>query len=582
MQTNRKTRQRIEILSTIGIAVLLLTSGIVVADHHEGDGDPAPVVYKALTDFPDIAAGDVPYYKDNNRSALAIDAANVSYREKFARAVRLFDGTSALYDVTLTTVQEEDGESTYRLLVNSEVVAEFQNPYIGVGSPENNGTLEHIWEGIVILAGDEIAIESNTHTNGDIPEGDGTAWSRGRWQQIELTYAGEVPPAAPLASYSFNDGTAADGSGNGFDGMLLGIAPDPNDPNDPNVMAEIVNDPSRGSVMKINGWGMQIDGPFDVRSSVTLAFWTQIDLPRAGRFFSGGPWQFRTDNQSSDAHDWVELRYPEGSFLNKADTRLGDPNSLGQLDGQWHHYAIVLNDAGDPNLFFDGIEAPLRDADKLRVHDFNGIDTIFFGTQNADGANALQGYMDDIALYNVALDADAVVDLMIATSPILAVETTDSLVATGSDGDLLTLDDVDVNDLILATVVADYEKFPDHPATDAENFSLATYASLDDANEIIILFPEAVEVINIVERGANDLGFFQALDADGVPFGALTPFAKSDWLKTEYDINGQAGGAIRILADRPIYGLRVTPDGTLGLDPASVSGIAVGAEPVEE
>jgi hypothetical protein len=389
-------------------------------------------------------------------------------------------------------------------------------------------------------------------------------------------------PAAPLASYSFNDGTAADGSGNGYDGILLGIAPDPNDPNDPNAIAEVVDDPNRGPVMKINGRGLQIDGPFDIRTSVTLSFWTKIDLPRSGRFFSGGPWQFRTDNQSSTAHDWIEIRYPESNFLNKADTRLGDPNSLGQLDGQWHHYAIVLNDAGDPNVYFDGIETPLRDADKFRVHDFNGIDTIFFGTQNADGANALQGYMDDIALYNVALDADAVIDLMIATTPILAVETMDSILATGSDGDLLTLDGIDVNDLVLATVVADYEKFADHPAVDAENFSLATYASLDDANEIVILFPEAVEVIYIVERGANDLGFFQALDADGVPFGAVTPFAKSDWLKTEYKISNQTCGGIRIMADRPIYGLRVTPDGAMGLDPASVSGIAVIAEPVEE
>ncbi|MEE9463964.1 MAG: LamG-like jellyroll fold domain-containing protein, partial [Candidatus Neomarinimicrobiota bacterium] len=222
---------------------------------------------------------------------------------------------------------------------------------------------------------------------------------------------------ARLAAFTFDDGTAADVTGNGYDGLLLGTAPDPIDPNDPNAVAVIVEDPDRGQVMQINGRGLQVDGPFDIRTSVSLTFWTKIDLPREGRFFSGGPWQFRTDNQSSSAHDWIEIRYPGGSFLNKADTRLGDPNSLGQLDGQWHHYAIVLNDAGDPKLYFDGVEAPLRDTDKTRVHDFNGVDTIFFGTSDETFNNALQGYMDEIGIYNMALSAEAIADIMLATTP---------------------------------------------------------------------------------------------------------------------------------------------------------------------
>ncbi|MFC1766333.1 LamG-like jellyroll fold domain-containing protein [Planctomycetota bacterium] len=390
--------------------------------------------------------------------------------------------------------------------------------------------------------------------------------------------AGSIPElmGAKLAEFTFDDGTAADVTGNGYDGLLLGTPPNPADVNDPNVAAEVVEDPERGQVMQINGRGLQVDGPFDIRTSVSLTFWTKIDLPREGRFFSGGPWQFRTDNQSSSAHDWVEIRYPGGSFLNKADTRLGDPNSLGQLDGQWHHYAIVLNDAGDPKLYFDGVEAPLRDADKIRVHDFNGVDTIFFGTQNETGSNALQGCMDDIAIYNAAISADAVADIMLATTPIILVETMDSIEATGSDGDLIALDGLDVNALVLASLAADFEKFADHPAVDGENFSLATYASLDDAGEIIMMFPQAVNVVFLIERNGNDKGFLQALDADGVPFGALTHFAASDWLKTAYTIaGGQVASGIRLIADRPIYGVRVTPDGTMGLDPVSVSGIPV-------
>ncbi len=177
----------------------------------------------------------------------------------------------------------------------------------------------------------------------------------------------------------------------------MGTAPDPNNPNDPNAVAVIVEDPERGQVMQINGRGLQVDGPFDIRTSVSLTFWTKIDLPREGRFFSGGPWQFRTDNQSSSAHDWIE---------------------------------------------------------------------------------------------------------------------------------------------------------------------------------IFMVFDQPVQTIFLIERNGNDKGFLQALDADGVPFGALTHFATSDWLKTEYTINGsQVASGVRLIANLPIYGVRVTPDGTMGLDPVSVSGI---------
>ncbi|MHC4681052.1 MAG: LamG-like jellyroll fold domain-containing protein, partial [Planctomycetota bacterium] len=390
---------------------------------------------------------------------------------------------------------------------------------------------------------------------------------------------GEIPDlmGARLAQYTFDDGTAVDVTGNGYDGLLLGTPPDPNDPNDPNVAAEIVEDPWRGQVMKINGRGMQVNGPLDIRTSFTLTFWTKIDLPRSGRFFSGGPWWFRTDDQSGSDHVWVEIRYPGGSFLNKADTTFGDPNSQGQLDGQWHHYGIVLNDAGDPKLYFDGAETPLRDSDKIRVHDFNGVDTVFFGTSDESFGNALQGYMDEITIFNTALSAEAIAEIGLATTPIITVETMDSIEATGSDGELIALDGISVNDLVLASITTDFEKWPAHPAVDGENFSLATYASLDDAGEIIFMFPEAVSQVFLIERNGNDKGFLQALDADGVAFGALSHFAASDWLKTEYTIDGsQVASGIRLIADMPIYGVRVTPDGTMGLDPVSVSGIPAG------
>ena len=210
-----------------------------------------------------------------------------------------------------------------------------------------------------------------------------------------------VPPRT-IAKYTFDYGTATDVSGNGYDGTLLG---------DPNAAAQVVEDPEMGHVLQLNGRGMQVDGPFDIATSFTLASWIKIDIPRVGRFFSGGPWWFRTDDQAGSDHTWIEVRYPEGQFLDKFNTAT-EANPEGQLDGQWHHYAFVLDDTGKFIAYFDGVPAPARDGSE-RAHDFAGaIEKIFFGTQNENFGNALQGYMDDITLYNVALNFDAILGLI--------------------------------------------------------------------------------------------------------------------------------------------------------------------------
>ncbi len=208
--------------------------------------------------------------------------------------------------------------------------------------------------------------------------------------------------AQPLVLVTFNDGTANDNSGNGNDGLLLGSA-------------AIVADAERGQVMEIGGSGLQIDGPLNITTSFTLSTWLKFDIPRSGRFIFGGPWQFRTDDQSGSDHVYVEIRYPGGSFKNKADTRTPD-NSDGQLDGQWHHYALTLTDDGIFSLYFDGVEAPYRDAKEgwTAGNDFGGaLSPLFFGTQNDAGTLALQGYMDNIQVYNYAVPAEEISGLFL-------------------------------------------------------------------------------------------------------------------------------------------------------------------------
>lgn len=141
--------------------------------------------YEAIHHFPEINKGKVTYYKDATRNALAINASNAKDRKMFAQATTPFTGKSGSYDLKLTTLAEFDGECSYKILVNKKVVGTFQNPPV---SKENDYQLQATtFPKINLKNGDFISVESNTNTNGLIPEKDGTAWARGRWRSIMLS-----------------------------------------------------------------------------------------------------------------------------------------------------------------------------------------------------------------------------------------------------------------------------------------------------------------------------------------------------------------------------------------------------------
>ncbi|TWU57091.1 Dockerin type I repeat protein [Rubripirellula tenax] len=185
----------------------------VVASYTDGSGkleqvssaldQPATYSFAARTNFPVIDAGEVVYYADNPNDALAINAAVVADRDKFARASHTFTGQSGVYPLRITTLTEEDGESIYRLLVNGSVVGTYQNPRIGSGSPLDLQPNQHVWNDIALQSGDIVSVESNTDTNGEIPEGTGTAWARGRWRSLDL-FTGVGPVVADNSGPTIN------------------------------------------------------------------------------------------------------------------------------------------------------------------------------------------------------------------------------------------------------------------------------------------------------------------------------------------------------------------------------------------
>ncbi len=138
----------------------------------------------ALKDF-DINPpyAESKYYKDENNNALAINASDKSLRNKYAIAKTVFKGSSQVYKLSLKTLAENDGESTYLLKLNGTVIDTVVNPE----STETFEDVNHDLGDYFISTNDIIQIESKSVSNKKIPENDETAWSRGRWIALSLT-----------------------------------------------------------------------------------------------------------------------------------------------------------------------------------------------------------------------------------------------------------------------------------------------------------------------------------------------------------------------------------------------------------
>jgi hypothetical protein len=239
--------------------------------------------------------------------------------------------------------------------------------------------------------------------------------------------------------------------------------------------------------------------------------------------------------------------------------------------------AVVYND--DPNLLADTWTEwviPLQTlADQgVNLTSVTGI-AVGFGTRGNAATPGTQGvvFFDSIRLRRTPVP------------PVLTVAPLGSLEADVDPADantlvsVLKINGIDASALIVGTTTTDFEKFADHPAADADNLDLTTYGSLDDSTVIQTVFARPVTTIFMMERGANDNGFFQALDADGNPTGEMVAFTAADFQLPDAGLKivGQDAGGIAIQSDVPIGGFVILPSegGVHSIDPASISAIPI-------
>jgi hypothetical protein len=126
--------------------------------------------------------GYVPFYIEKGRKALAVNSEE--YGDSFAIASYTFSEAKGKYNIKINTIIEDDGEPTYKFYVNKKFIAEVQNE-----PSDTNFVSNYLDFGTVKLKPrDIISIAFNAHTNGKIPEGESTAYARGRWIDIEIIH----------------------------------------------------------------------------------------------------------------------------------------------------------------------------------------------------------------------------------------------------------------------------------------------------------------------------------------------------------------------------------------------------------
>jgi hypothetical protein len=159
---------------------------------------------KAISDFKFVPSGEfVPGYLDQKQKAMAINAA--VHQGKFAAAECKYTGEPGTYDLILTSLAETDGESTYRLIVSGEKIGEVRNP----ATTTDYKAIKHSFKKVELKIDDTIRIEFNTASNGKIPEGDGFAFARGRWQSLAILKPGDTTAKAAPSFKSTYDVTKA-------------------------------------------------------------------------------------------------------------------------------------------------------------------------------------------------------------------------------------------------------------------------------------------------------------------------------------------------------------------------------------
>ncbi len=225
---------------------------------------------------------------------------------------------------------------------------------------------------------------------------------------LVLGLAGATASADLVGHYEFE--TNADDSAGTNHGTMMGDA-------------KIINDAERGNVLALDGSGDYVDfsSYFVTTTEFTIAAWANQYGPGGGVDAENPIIQQRDDDSYVSSTDSSIILYTERS-IGSTEPYAGAfirTSGWGQLltdpmrpYNQWHHYAVTV-DPSEIIYYIDGSEVD-RAANTQTGNYVTDIDHVSIGKHSYRGADRafFNGTIDDVQIYDEALDADAVAGIV--------------------------------------------------------------------------------------------------------------------------------------------------------------------------
>jgi hypothetical protein len=228
--------------------------------------------------------------------------------------------------------------------------------------------------------------------------------------QVSATPAAVVPPG-PLARYTFDDNTATDVTGHGFNGTIMGTA-------------AITTDAVRGKVLSLDGSGGKVDlgnpAGLNIAGECTFTAWVK---PNAGMTANHGILQ--RGHQSSPSREIVlrvgtsATTYDFGTWSPSQFASFTIPASdVGQ--GNWVHLAGTSTFNGSSytyRLYRNGVEAASYATGPGLQSDFTVGWAIGARGGVAGFERVFSGAIDDLRIYATPLSAATIQNIMVGLPP---------------------------------------------------------------------------------------------------------------------------------------------------------------------
>jgi len=218
----------------------------------------------------------------------------------------------------------------------------------------------------------------------------------GYMQIAEVELLGVPAPPGPVGHWKLDDGAgtiAADSSGNGNDGTLIG---------DPQWAAGII-----GGALDFDGDGDYVDcgyDPlFDITGEITVAAWLNIrSIPNAwtGAVVKGeNAWRLSNVDMDPRFHFGITI-------WNAPDTASVDGATAVGYD-EWHHVTGTF-DGANINVYLDGVlDGSAPTTEPIGISTTN----LFIGENSESPGRSWDGLIDEVMIFDRALSADKILEL---------------------------------------------------------------------------------------------------------------------------------------------------------------------------